>query len=171
MAASIIPWAGGVPYGKEAGDINAFMNQQAQNSYLANLPGYAGAVGQRATNTQQMLQGQLPQDVIGQITQGAAERGISGGSPGSPNANAAYLRALGLNSLQMQQQGSDELSKSIADAPIPELWNPASLYVPTILGQQEKEAAKSATQSKGRSWIDSWGNIRLGSGEVIHPWS
>lgn len=159
-----IPWAGQVPYGETAGAINRFMNSQALNAYKANLPGYANAVGQRSENTQQMLEGQLPQDVIGQIGQQAAERGIGGGNPGSPNANAAYLRALGLNSLDMMGQGSQQLSQSIADAPIPELFNPASLWVPTVLGQQEAEAARSQLRSSQPSTqnLSSASDVRFG---------
>lgn len=144
---STIPWAGAVPYGKEAGDINQFMTNQSVQPFMQNLPGYANMVGQRSQNTQQMLQGQLPQDVIGQISQQAAERGIGGGQAGGPNTNAAFLRALGLNSLDMQNQGSQQLTQSIADTPVPELWNPASLWVPTVLGQQEQAAAQAGQYS------------------------
>ena len=141
-SATYIPWAGGVPYGKEAADINKFMGNQALLQYSRNLPGYANAVGQRMENTQQMLEGDLPQDVVNQIAQQSAERGVGGGGV-SPNSNAAYLRALGLNSLDMQQQGSANLTAAIADTPVAELWNPASLWVPTVLGQQEAQAAQS----------------------------
>lgn len=145
-SATYIPWAGGVPYGKEAADINKFMGNQALLQYSRNLPGYANAVGQRMENTQQMLEGDLPQDVVNQIAQQSAERGVGGGGV-SPNSNAAYLRALGLNSLDMQMQGSKELSSAISDTPLAELWNPASLWVPTVLGQQERAAARSSLPS------------------------
>jgi hypothetical protein len=84
----------------------------------------------------------LPQDVINQIAQQAAERGIATGTAGSPNANSAYLRSLGLNSLQMMGQGSQELSRSIADTPIPQLWNPLALQIPQTLGAQELAQAR-----------------------------
>ena len=86
----------------------------AEKPYLRNLPNYADMITQRSGNVTQQLRGQLPDDVIRQIAQQSAERGIATGTSGGPNANAAYLRALGLNSLQMQQQGSAELSRSIA---------------------------------------------------------
>lgn len=134
-----------MPYGyaETANSLNNFMGGQALSQYNANLPGYANAVGTRAQTTQQLLQGQLPQDVINQIAQQSSERGISGGNPGSANANAAYLRALGLNSMQAQQQGSQQLSQSIADTPTAELWNPASLWVPSTLGVQQTNAAQA----------------------------
>lgn len=132
-----------VPYADMASGVNSFMAGQAQGQYLQNLPNYAGMVGQRSQNTMSELQGQLPPDVIQQIAQQAAERGISGGTPGSPNSGAAYLRALGLNSLQLTQTGSQNLGQSIADTPTAEIWNPLSLYTPQVLAQQEQSAAQA----------------------------
>jgi hypothetical protein len=156
MATTTIPWAGQLPYnsggnvplGELANNTNQFMTNQSILPFLQNLPGYANAVGQRSENTQQMLQGQLPQDVVNQISTRAAERGIAGGSPGGPNANAAYLSALGLNSLQMMNQGSQQLSQSIQDTPVPELWNPMSLYVPSTLAAQEQAAALAGQKAQ-----------------------
>lgn len=128
--------------------INQFMTNQSLQPYQANLPGYANMVGQRSQNTASMLKGELPQDVINQISQQSAERGVAGGQSGGPNANAAYLRALGLNSLDMMGQGSKELSTSIADTPVPELWNPASLWMPEYLGQQEQTAAQTGINNQ-----------------------
>jgi hypothetical protein len=123
------------------------MTGQAVAPYLANLPNYANMVGQRSENIGQQLEGELPQDVLNQIMQQGAERGIMTGASGSNNANSAMLRALGLNSLQMQQQGSQGLTQAIADTPVPEIWNPMSLYVPTVLGQQELDAARAGRAS------------------------
>lgn len=156
FSSTTIPWAGGVPYGDQAKAINRFMGNQALQQYNANLPGYANAVGQRMENTQQMLEGDLPQDVVNQIAQQSAERGIAGGGV-SPNSNAAYLRALGLNSLDMQMQGSKELSSAISDTPVAELWNPASLWVPTVLGQQEQAAANSRLPAPSTGVTKSYG--------------
>lgn len=115
-----------------AGDINQFMTGQAVAPYLANLPNYAANVGQFSQNTTSQLKGQLPTDVIQQISQQAAERGISNGLGNGGNNNAAYLRALGLNSNQQMQQGAANLHQSIADTPVPQLFNPASLVAPQI---------------------------------------
>lgn len=87
---------------------------------LQNLRSY---LGQLAPLSQQSLpvisseiSGQLPSDVQAQLNQQAAERGVSTGTTGSPNAGAAYLRALGLNSLQMQQLGQQNLSQAYNNA-------------------------------------------------------
>src|SRR5690242_14184485 len=68
--------------------------QQAANA--GRVPGSAAIESQLSQNTSQLAQGQLPQDVINQIQQQAAERGISTG-------NNNFLQSLGLNSLQAQQ--------------------------------------------------------------------
>lgn len=160
-----------VPYEDLASGVNQFMTGQAMAPYLANLPNFAANMGKRSENTTQMLEGQVPQDVIQQIAQQAAERGISGGAPSSPNSGAAYLRALGLNSLQMQQQGAQQFSQEIADTPVPEIWNPMSLAVPMMLGQQEQNAARQGvavqqSQKTAQAASDAWNKNRSTS-----PWS
>lgn len=139
----------GTPYADLASSVNQFMTSQAQAPYIQNLPNYMQSVAQRSANTGQMLKGEVPTDVVNQIMQQAAERGIAGGAPSSQNSNAAYLRALGLNSLQMMQQGSQQFSQEIADTPVPELWNPMSLVVPQTLAAQEQAAAQ---QGMNQAW-------------------
>lgn len=98
---------------------NQFNTREALNPYIANLPGYQGMVGQQSQNTLAELQGHLPPDVIAQLAQRAAERGVATGSPESPNSTAAYLRALGLTSLDLTQRGGNDLSRQIHDTPVP----------------------------------------------------
>jgi hypothetical protein len=127
-------------------------------------------VAKRSSNTTAELGGQLPQDVVNQIAQQAAERGVSGGAPASPNASAAYLRALGLNSLQMTQQGSQNLSQGIADTPVPELWNPMSLFVPQQLAQQEQSAARAGMNAANPRKTD-WAGRPLINGRPYYGFS
>jgi hypothetical protein len=131
-----------LPYSDLANQANTFMTGQAAAPYLANLPNYANMVGQNTTNIGAQLKGQLPTDVINQIGQQAAERGVSTGSPGSPNANSAYLRALGLNSQQQMQQGSQNLGTAIQQTPVPQLWNPMSLITGQITSNQALSQAR-----------------------------
>lgn len=144
---SLQPQASNLPFANYAGANNAYMQKQAISPFITNLPNYTANVFQRSQNTNQMLNGQVPDDVLNQITQAGAERGVGGGSPGSPNANAAWLRALGLTSLDMQKQGSDELSKQIADTPTAELSNPISLYMPQYNAQQDLNQTVSAQRT------------------------
>ncbi len=140
-----------VNYGM-ANQANQFMTQQARMPFQSNLPGYSANVGQRAQNTGSYLRGQVPEDVTNQIMQRGAERGVATGSPGSPNANAAWLRALGLTSLGLQQQGSQQLSQEIQDTPYPQLWNPLELYMSDKKAQDELAAAGSGNRAGSRDF-------------------
>lgn len=125
-----------------AGGVNRFQQQQAAGGLQANLPGYQGMIGQSSANIGQELQGQVPSDVVNQILQSAAERGIVTGSPGSPNANAAYLRALGLTSLGQMQTGEQNLTAAIGRTPQAAPMN-LSPFLVTPAQQQEAAVANA----------------------------
>lgn len=108
-----------------ANQVNTFNTQQAIAPYIANLPGYSQMVEQSSSNIGNLLAGQIPQDVMNLIGQQAAERGVNQGISGSPNQNAELLRALGLTSLGLQQQGEGELTAAIGRTPVPQLFNTA----------------------------------------------
>lgn len=131
---------GGI-YGLGRG-LNTFQAQQAAGQYQQNLPGYQGLINQSSGNIQSMLAGQVPTDVVNNIIQGAAERGIMTGSPGSPNSNTALLRALGLTSLGMQQTGEQELTGAIQRTPTGGLFNTSSMLV----SPEQEQAAQAAAQ-------------------------
>jgi hypothetical protein len=108
------------------GSLNTEAANQAVLPLNLNLPNYQGMVGQSSQNITSALQGQVPQDVSNQIAQMAAERGVSTGSIGSPNANSALLRSLGLTSLGLQQQGEQNLTGAIARTPTGTQFQPQS---------------------------------------------
>lgn len=124
--------------GLDTAKLNA---QIGATPYNQNLPNYQGLLGQASSNAQSQLAGQLPADVLNQISRVAAERGVTTGSPNSPNANAAALRALGLNSLQMQQQGMANFGQLVGLTPTGPVFNPASMYVNPETMQQAQAAA------------------------------
>lgn len=115
------------------GDLFTGLNTQiAQNAalpYQLNLPQYGAMTGQSSNNILSLLKGQVPADVANQIAQMAAERGVSTGAIGSPNSNAALLRALGLTSLGLQQQGETELSGAVARTPTGKQFDPTTFLV------------------------------------------
>lgn len=88
------------------GGVNSAGAANAAGNLTANVPGLA-----------ERSHGQLPMDVITQLLQQAAERGISTGAPGGPSSNASYLRALGLTSLGVSTDAAHELEAGIAGAP------------------------------------------------------
>lgn len=120
-----------------AGGTNAFNQNQLLGQYNMAIPNYSALTATASGNTMQQLGGEVPQDVINLLTQQAAERGYTTGAPGSPNSNAAYLRALGLTSIGQQQAGMQNLHQLSADAPIAPIFNPASMFVTP---EQEQEA-------------------------------
>lgn len=123
-----------------AGSVNQFNTAQAALPLARNLPGYQRMIDQSSRNIGSNLRGEVPSDVVNQILQGAAERGISTG--GGANANAAYLRALGLTSLGLQQTGESELTGAIARTPQAPLFNPAQFF--TTPEQQQAAAMHAA---------------------------
>lgn len=112
-----------------AGGINQFQAQQAQNQLAQNLPGYREMINKSSGNIASMLAGRLPSDVVSQITQNAAARGIIMGGTDSPAGNAALMRALGLTSLGLQSTGEQELTGAIQRTPTGGLFNTASMMV------------------------------------------
>jgi len=123
-----------------ASQVNQFNTSQALQPYISNLPGYQGMVAQSSQNIGNLLQGQIPPDVIRLLQQQSAERGVGQGISGSPNQNAELLQALGLTSLGLQQQGEGELTQAIGRTPVPQLFNVAQFL--TTPG--EEQAAQMA---------------------------
>ncbi len=118
--------------------LNTQIAQQAALPYQLNLPNYGAMTGQSSQNILSLLQGQVPQDVANQLAQIASERGVATGSIGSPNANTALLRSLGLTSLGLTQQGESELTGAVGRTPTGQQFNPASFLV-TPQQQQESQ--------------------------------
>lgn len=122
---------------------NALQEQQLQNVLESAIPGYGGLVTKATSNIAEQLAGELPRDVTNQIIQSAAERGIITGSTGSPNANAATLRALGLSSLGMQQQGQQNLLATTQALPHATPFDVTSMFVTP----EQQQAAQTAANT------------------------
>lgn len=119
------------------------INQQAQHAAnAARIPGALGLENRSSINIENALQGKLPADVITQIAQRAAERGVSSGNPYGANSNADYLRAIGLNSLQLQNTGQDWLTAALARNPSAPIYDPGRLVVTPL--QQAEFALQAA---------------------------
>lgn len=129
-------------------EINKLMTEQVKAAYESNLPQYNPMRDQQSDVINQQLKGQVPNDVVNQIIQSAAERGILTGAPGSPNTNAAYLRSLGLTSAAQQQAGVANLDTAIKQTPVPEPVNPASILIPERLGYLELLSYLNASQPR-----------------------
>lgn len=153
-----------------AGGINAFNTQQQLNDLMAKIPNYQQLVMQNSGNIMSGLQGQLPQDVIRQMIQQMSERGIrSGLAPGAGNTNAAYIRALGTNSLALQQQAHTNLQQTIQNVPkaqpydisqmliSPDAWQSAAMAQSIYNSAPDPAAAAEAARRAVMSGIGGGG--------------
>lgn len=105
------------------GDLNKWSNQQALQAYEANLPGYTANRALESGNVASHLAGNLSAGTKANLINMAAERGIATGTYGSPNSDAALLRALGLTTEALQSQGQQEFARQIANTPIGQQFN------------------------------------------------
>lgn len=121
--------------------VNAFTQNQLMQMLRSSIPNYAALSQKQSGVIGSELSGEVPQDVVSQIIQRGAERGILTGAPGSPNSSAAYLRALGLNSLGMMGQGVKDFSTQIAETPLGQPFDFTKLFVTP---EQEQQAAMAA---------------------------
>lgn len=107
---------------------------------------YQGALAQdpRMAAINRNISGQVAPDVRNQLAQAAAERGIGIGSYGAGNDQSAYLKALGLTSMDLTNKGIGQYG-DVYDA-VPQL-RPGELFVnPTdeakMLMDRELQAEK-----------------------------
>ena len=77
------------------------------------LPGYQASVANIGNAIQSETAGQVPDDVIAQLKQQGAEGNVTTGAA----SNAAYLKALGLTSLGLQQSAASELTQQTQALP------------------------------------------------------
>lgn len=118
----------------------------AKVPFQANLPNYDALVGKQSSNIMSELEGVLPPDVLAILKQQGGERGVSTGSPGSPNSDAAFLQSLGLTSLGLEQTGAADLARAIGETPTGPAVNAASSAV-TPAQEQAAGAGQSIYNS------------------------
>lgn len=119
QANSYDPAYGGIPQlPRYTQDSSETVGPDVQAQMIQNLPGYQGMSAQSSANIANNLAGVISPDVLANLATAGAERGVAMGSPGSPNASAAYLRALGLDSMQLQQLGDTQLTAAMNRTPI-----------------------------------------------------
>jgi hypothetical protein len=124
------------------GGVNTFQQGQLGGAYNAAIPNYSGMAAQSSANIGSELAGELPQGVLDQILQASAERGITGGMPGSANVNAAFVKQLLGSSLDLTQMGEKNLSGAVARSPIAAPFDISKMFVTP---EMEQEAAMAAS--------------------------
>lgn len=135
------------------------INQRAQQaSNAGRIPGGAGLESISSGNINRALRGQLDPSVINQNGQAAAERGVMTGSPDGPGSSAAYLRALGLNTMDLMNTGQNWLTQATNRNPGAPLFDPSSMFLsPSQFGALEMERARLPRGGGGTSFSASPG--------------
>lgn len=106
-------------------------NQNQLDKFLGRaLPGVRGMVEQASNNTLSMLRGEIPADVEASRRRRAAQQSLQGGFGNSESSRALEARDLGLESLQLMQEGSNSAQRWIQTA---RQHLMAPLYDPTSL--------------------------------------
>lgn len=128
--------------GTSTGQSN-MIGTDVQANLISNLPNYLALSKSDSANIGNNLSGIISPDVLAQLSQGAAERGIATGSPNSDNANSAFLRALGLNSMQLQQLGHTQLTEAMNRTPV------RQTSVQNTSGQQQQQQQTTGGPNPG----------------------
>lgn len=110
-------------------NINLWSNQQALNQVRTGLPLYDAMTLQSSNNIMDQISGRAPDDVVDMLIRRGAERGILTGTTGSMNNDAALLRALGLNSLDMMKMGEQNLTNAINRTPRGPMFDPTKMFI------------------------------------------
>jgi hypothetical protein len=131
------------------------LNRTAQTrSNAARVPGSTGLETRSSANIGNELRGQVPPDVLRLLQQQGAERGVATGTAGSSNNDAAYLQALGLTSIGLQEQGQRDLSAADARNPGAPLFDPSTQVMTPYQSanldlERQRLALEAATRGGG----------------------
>lgn len=144
--------SGGVIDAATVGNINLLNRQAQQEANLSRIPGAAGLEAQSSEMIGQQLAGELPADVMGLIGRRAAETAVMSGRPGAPASNAAYLRALGLTSLEQQQAGQQNLTAAYARNPAAPIYGAENFAITPLQAAQlqyQYDALNASMRNRG----------------------
>lgn len=108
---------------------NQGSNQAWQQMLFGTSPTLQANYAQFGQNTQSLLNGQIPADVQAQIQNSTAFQALQGGYGGSGMAHALTARDLGLTSLQLQQQGGQQLGQQ---QQLAQQLNPSNLQTSSL---------------------------------------
>jgi len=120
--------------------INAINRTAQQQANAGRIPGGAGLEATSSGNIGRALRGEVDPSVLYQLGQQAAERGVSTGSPMGAGSNAAYLRALGLNTMDLMNTGQNWLTQATNRNPAAPIFDQSSMFItPGQFGSLEME--------------------------------
>lgn len=136
--------------GPQLDQLSQMINAINQANNQARVPGGAALERQSSANIQNELAGLLSPDYLQNLQSTIAQRGATGGfGVDSANTNAAALRAMGLQSQQLQQQGQTDLTAAYNRAA--PLWDVSQgMVTPGLLETQQQNQTQNALQAKAQ---------------------
>ena len=156
---------GSVPIPVSTAPQNTAMAIAAGQSVDRQLPGYDASLANIGSNIKSETAGQLPSDVVTQIEQQMAERGVGTGTQGSDTNNASLICALGLTTLDLTGTGQSQFQSilptlpgyNIAQNPS-QYVNPAEIYEANLqntldASAPDPNAAASASLGAARAGL------------------
>ncbi len=146
--------------------INSLNIDAQTKSNAARIPGATDLETTSSKNIGSELQGQLPQDVVNLLAEQAAERGIGTG-------NNNFLQQLGLNSLQLEQLGQQNLTTALGRNPGARIFDPTTqLLTPPQAGNLNNNAF-SLNPRNPPTWLNFGGGPKGyngGGGGNVSDW-
>jgi len=136
--------------------INSLNRTAQQQSNAARIPNAQDLEAQSSLNIGHELRGELSPDVIRLLQQQGAERGVGRGIGGSPNEIAAYLRALGLTSLDQQKTGQANLSAALGRNPGAPLFDPTGLIMTPYQSAQLAAEQQRIKLAQDQLALEAW---------------
>lgn len=128
--------------------LSQLINQINHAANQQRVTGGAALEAQSSQNIANELAGNLPQSYLQNLQTSMAQRGAAGGfGVDSPNMNAAALRAMGLESMDIQRQGQTDLNSAYQRA-APLFSAENATVTPALLQQQQDAAAGRALQAQ-----------------------
>lgn len=140
-----------------------------QAQLIANLPMYQPLVAQSSQNIYDWSRGRVGSDVVANLMTRQAEMGRGRGfAPDSPNINAAYLRALGLTSNQMQMAAESALTAAVQRTPIQQMQT-TSQVTPLAVERAQYAAAPSPEAAANAALQAALAGIAAGRFGAVQP--
>ena len=145
-----------------------------RNANTNRIEGGANLENLSSANIDPALRGMLPKSVIDQIAQRQAERGsLMGVASGSPSTNAAYLKAIGLNSLDLMNTGQGWLTQAVGRNPAAPIYNAGNMVLtPEQQAQidiQNRTLSEQIRANEAREAI-AWDEARRRNGSGNQPY-
>lgn len=129
--------------GKLTEDIDAIQREAQRKALAARIPGQAGLEELSSRNIAAQLRGEVPGEELYTIGQRAAEGAVGTGAA----SQAAYLRALGLRSYDIEREGQRQLTEALGRNPAAPLFDVATqMLTPYQQAQLDLESARQLSQ-------------------------